>query len=380
MASNTQLNASSSDGVIATSRELSHDGDTTQLQMVGLFSILGTESTGYTAVEIEATSSKGVFTDVTRSGDVPITLDGETVVLGAGTAAFGKLSSNTGVDIGDVDVRTVVTGTASSQLGKAEDAAHTSGDVGVMALGVQSSSDAPIAGTGNDYAPFQLDETGYVKVNVKASTAITVTPSSTMDVLLAANDGVDIGDVDVTSVLPGSGAANLGKKEDAAFASSDTGVMMLGVQDDVLAGTNASDGDYVPPRLNSMGAVYTQDAPFATGGLTVFLSSDADETVDQASTQACTLYHVSAQSVDATPLYLHLYDVVSSTGVSVGTTTPDVTYIVPSQGNGNGAGLIEDIAKGYAFANGICLSATTTIGGSGGPGGNECVVTLGLKK
>ena len=36
--------------------------------------------------------------------DVKVTLDSEAVVLGAGTAAFGKLAANSGVDIGDVDV------------------------------------------------------------------------------------------------------------------------------------------------------------------------------------------------------------------------------------------------------------------------------------
>jgi hypothetical protein len=41
---------------------------------------------------------------VTLSGDTAVTLDGETVVLGAGTAGIGKLTANSGVDIGDVDV------------------------------------------------------------------------------------------------------------------------------------------------------------------------------------------------------------------------------------------------------------------------------------
>jgi WD40 repeat protein len=42
--------------------------------------------------------------DATGQGDVPVTLGGEAVVLGAGTAAIGKLAANSGVDIGDVDV------------------------------------------------------------------------------------------------------------------------------------------------------------------------------------------------------------------------------------------------------------------------------------
>ena len=42
----------------------------------------------------------------TQTNDVKITLDSETVVLGAGTSAIGKLAANSGVDIGDVDILT----------------------------------------------------------------------------------------------------------------------------------------------------------------------------------------------------------------------------------------------------------------------------------
>ena len=58
------------------------------------------------AVEIkDATSSNRVV--VTATGDLQITLGGETVVLGAGTATFGKLAANSGVDIGDVDILSI---------------------------------------------------------------------------------------------------------------------------------------------------------------------------------------------------------------------------------------------------------------------------------
>jgi len=51
-------------------------------------------------------------------GTVPITLDGETVVLGASTAVIGKLGANSGVDIGDVDVASIAAGeTHIGQIG-----------------------------------------------------------------------------------------------------------------------------------------------------------------------------------------------------------------------------------------------------------------------
>lgn len=77
--------------------------------------------------------------------------------LPAGTNAIGKLAANTGVDIGDVDVTSVVPGTGASNLGKAEDAVHTSGDVGVMGLAVVSDSPSAVSG---DYSPIYVNESG----------------------------------------------------------------------------------------------------------------------------------------------------------------------------------------------------------------------------
>lgn len=89
--------------------------------------------------------------------------------LPAGANAIGKLAANSGVDIGDVDVTTVGTitpGTAATSLGKAEDAAHASGDVGVMALSVRQDAAAALAGTDADYQPLITDASGRLHVNV----------------------------------------------------------------------------------------------------------------------------------------------------------------------------------------------------------------------
>lgn len=63
-------------------------------------------------------------------------------------------------------------GTGATSLGKAEDAAHTSGNVGVMALGVrQDTGGTPMAGTDGDYIPLSVDANGYLRVNVTAGAA-----------------------------------------------------------------------------------------------------------------------------------------------------------------------------------------------------------------
>jgi hypothetical protein len=59
-----------------------------------------------------------------------------------------------------VDVSRVVPGTSATSLGKAEDGAHTSGDVGVMALGVRNDANAAFSGTDLDYTPLSTDSAG----------------------------------------------------------------------------------------------------------------------------------------------------------------------------------------------------------------------------
>ena len=75
---------------------------------------------------------------------------------------------------------------------------------------------------------------------------------------LVANSGVDIGDVDVTSIVPGTGATNLGKAIQSAQGTTDTGVPALVVRNDTLADLSGADGDYAPLQVNASGALYTE--------------------------------------------------------------------------------------------------------------------------
>jgi len=75
---------------------------------------------------------------------------------------------------------------------------------------------------------------------------------------LAANSGVDIGDVDVTSVVPGTGATALGKAVDDAAGATDTGIAMLAVRADTPATLTPVDGDYVLLRVGAKGHLWTR--------------------------------------------------------------------------------------------------------------------------
>lgn len=142
----------------------------------------------------DGTNTQALSTDTNGRANVNV-VD----ALPAGTNAIGKLAANSGVDIGDVDILSVTPGTAAANLGKAEDAIHATGDVGVMALGVRQAANAPLSGADGDYEPLQTDANGHLKVNV-----IDALPAGTNAIgKLAANSGVDIGDVDVLSIAAG---------------------------------------------------------------------------------------------------------------------------------------------------------------------------------
>lgn len=130
----------------------------------------------------------------------------------------------------------ITPGTAATNLGKAEDAAHTSGDVGVMAMTVRQDTAAALSGANADYQPLITDANGRLHV-LDANTANISTQINTLagavsgtemqvDVLTLPNVTIgaaipagtnNIGDVDVASgtlttltTLTGGGVAHDG--------------------------------------------------------------------------------------------------------------------------------------------------------------------------
>ena len=83
--------------------------------------------------------------------------------LAAGANAIGKLAANSGVDIGDVDVTSVVPGTGATALGKAAQATAGATDTAVPGLYVRKDTAADLAGGDGKYAPGQMDSTGRVR-------------------------------------------------------------------------------------------------------------------------------------------------------------------------------------------------------------------------
>ena len=276
-----------------------------------------TDSTGEVAVDI---SSIGT---VTVTGTVSIG-----TALPAGTNAIGKLVANSGVDIGDVDVTSIVPGTGATNLGKAIQSAQGTTDTGVPALVVRNDTLADLSGADGDYAPLQVNASGALYVEVKTSglpsgaateakqdtieTTLTAieTDADTIagavsgtemqvDVVaslpagsnaigkLAANSGVDIGDVDVTSlpalpagtnsigtVILGAGTAAVGKL--SANSGVDIGDVDVTSLPALPAGSNTIGkvdvNAIAPVDFLDSGLVNTGTANIAATGTTVVSS------------------------------------------------------------------------------------------------------------
>jgi hypothetical protein len=418
------------------------DADTSNLSVVGG----GTEAA---AIRVTIASDSTGVLSIDDNG-AAITVDGTvTANLAAGTNNIGDvdvlslpaLPAGTN-NIGDVDVASVVPGTAATNLGKAEDAAHASGDVGVMSLAVRADAAASIAGTDGDYTPLQVDANGALRVTgggggteytvdaaapaaptgatfvmerddalaalteiegdwtnprsnangalwVKHDGDVTVTGVSTaanqttiighldgVEGLLTTIDGdtgtlaaavagtemqVDvvgalpagnnnIGDVDVASVVPGTAATSLGKAEDGAHTTGDTGVAILGVRRDTAASGADTDGDYATLNLDSTGRLWTRD-PLAITELTSIKT--AVETLDN--TVAGTELQVDV--VAALPAGTNaIGKLAANSGVDIGDV--DVTSISAGTNTIGDVGIKPRTSGGYTIFRSIDLDET----------------------
>lgn len=351
----------------------------------------------------------------------------------AGTGNFVPVQS-TGSGNLKVSIEEAVT--SAGGMAKAEDAAHTTGDVGVMALAVRRAADTPTSGTDGDYEPLKTDANGHLKVeifdggdshtidgtvtanagtgsfnndsvaaeagavtngvliqgddgtdrkniNVDATTGdvqvdvtntVTVDLGANNDVTLNANSGVDIGDVDILSIAAGDN--NIGNVDIASALPAGTNAIGK-----LAANSGVDIGDVdvtsISAGSNLIGDVGLSGAR-TSGGTTLYKNIDVDESEDQIKATAGQVYWIHAMNLANATRFLKFYNATAA-NVTVGTTTPDLTFPLPTQGDTNGAGFTLSIPNGIAFGTAITVAATTGIAdnNSGAPGANEVVVNLG---
>lgn len=169
---------------------------------------------GFFPTLVSATRDVNAQTNVIYTG----VSDGTDLLLVNADGSINVTVNNASLNVA---VTSVIPGTGATNLGKAEDAAHTTGDVGVMSLAVRNDANTSLVSADGDYAPFQVDATGLLKVNVVAG----------------ASSGVQY-------------------VEDTAAVSGDTGTMALAVRQDILSSSVSADGDYGWLKFDSIGRLW----------------------------------------------------------------------------------------------------------------------------
>jgi hypothetical protein len=173
-------------------------------------------------------------------------------------------------NIGDVDVLSVVPGTGATNLGKAEDAAHSTGDVGVMALFVRQDAQADFGADG-DYVPGSIDADGALRVNVINGAAGGTSAADDADFTDGTTSGTpimgvyestpttvtdgDLGVVGLTEtralkVAIASGGIS-GIADDAAFTPATSEVLPVGFTFDDVAPDSVNEGDIGAGRMSA---------------------------------------------------------------------------------------------------------------------------------
>jgi hypothetical protein len=145
------------------------------------------------------TVDNGSLTDYTAATD-KVTYSGDAnvdVQLVRIVQVTGSEGSKTVVDLPgdatngvDVDVTRIVPGTGATNLGKAEDDAHTTGDVGVAMLAVRTASATDRVSADGDYGNLQLDSIGRLRTATLFKKRSPVTPSISSGAAYASGDVV----------------------------------------------------------------------------------------------------------------------------------------------------------------------------------------------
>lgn len=164
----------------------------------------------------------------------------------------------------------------SSFPSKVDDSAFAIGSDAVSPMGALADETAPDSVDEGDVGipRMTLDRKLLVRI-VGATDAnrldINASGQAQVEVAVALPAGTNnIGDVDVVSQTPGTGATNLGKAVDAAGGAADVGVASLFIRDDVLTTLTPVDGDYVRGRTDSEGALWTHPKNSETAPLYVY--------------------------------------------------------------------------------------------------------------
>lgn len=121
----------------------------------------GTASADVISVQGIASMTPLLVTPAANSAVNVAQINGATPLMGAGNTGTGSPRVTIATDQAALPITTIIPGAAATNLGKAEDAAHSSGDVGVFALAVSNENSTAFGAASGDYAPHGVNRYGH---------------------------------------------------------------------------------------------------------------------------------------------------------------------------------------------------------------------------
>lgn len=283
----------------------------------------------------------------------------------AGTASADVISVQGIASMTPLDVAIASGGVT----GRAEDAAHASGHEGLVMLAVRRDTAAVGSDTDGDYSTVNVDANGRLHCNV----GNTVTVASHA----VTNAGTFAVQVDGSALTALQLLDNASIADDAAFTPASTGVTMAGFTADETATDSVDEGDGGAARMTlDRKQIVTPYVHAGAGGATPYYNLDCDETEDAIKATAGKLFWIHVVNLANAKRYIKFYNATTA-NVTVGTTTPVLSFPIPTMGDTNGAGFtIHFGAMGVQFDTAITVAATTGLADNdtGAPGANEIVL------
>lgn len=176
-------------------------------------------------------------------------------------------------------------------------------------------------------------------------------------------------------------ARTLGDGDAGAVALNSAGHILvdMGPNNDVTIGSSGI-ADNFARQLGTVKLANSAGAnidPIPASSL--FRSIDLDESEEEVKATAAKVYWVHAINMTAATLYLKFYNATAAS-VTVGTTTPVLTFPIPTQGDTNGAGFAFSFGGfGADFSTALTVACTTGLADAdtGAPAANACIVNIG---
>ncbi|KKM13476.1 hypothetical protein LCGC14_1715890 [marine sediment metagenome] len=185
---------------------------------------------------------------------------------------------------------------------------------------------------------------------------------------------ITIADGGNTITVDGTVTANLSATDNAVLDTIDAVLDLINAK--LVTGTVIGDVNLGATDNAVLDSIVTNQSARSTGGCKMFTSVDLDQTEEDVTTGATTIYGIYAWNLTAAPLWLQLFN---TNTVTVGTTAPTNNFMIPANADSDGSGVVIPIPdKGLAYSTALTVAITTASGTTNGaPGvGDAGIVVL----